>query len=111
MLRKIVMAIFVLAASAAHAQTRRVDVPVFGAGLQKCEDATKSDALERSRAWIAGYLTAFGESFATPAIWMGDPTTVDVIFNETCAAFPKFTLSEAAHWIILTLQDRRYNKK
>ncbi len=95
----------------AAAQTRRADAPIFGFGTTKCEAAVAPEQIARSREWLSGYLTAFGESFGPPSIWLGDADTVTTLFDETCAAFPKFTMVEAARWVILTLQDRRYNKR
>ena len=103
--------LFTCLACSASAQSRRSDAPVFGPGDMACQQAMTPDQVGRSREWVFGYLTAFGESFGTSSIWMGDTETVTTIFNETCAAFPKFTLVEAARWVILTLQDRRYMRK
>ena len=103
--------LFCLSLLPAAAQTRRADAPIFGFGTTKCEAAVAPDQIERAREWLHGYLTAFGESFGPPSIWLGDADTVSALFDETCAAFPKFTMVEAARWVILTLQDRRYNKK
>ena len=111
MLRWAAFASAVLVAATATAQTRRADAPVFGTGALTCQQAMAPDQIARSRDWLFGYLTAFGESFGPPSIWLGDPESIVAIFDHTCAAFPKFTLVEAARWVILTLQDRRYNKK
>ena len=94
-----------------QAQSRRADAPIFGTGSMVCQQAVAPDQIARAREWLNGYLTAFGESFGPPSIWLGDPETVSTLFDETCAAFPKFTLVEAARWVILALQDRRYNKR
>lgn len=110
-MRTAVIAAVLLAAVPAGAQTRRSDAPIFGIGGTPCQQATAPDQIQHSREWLFGYLTAFGESFAPPSIWLGDADTVSAIFDDTCSAFPKFTLVEAAHWVILTLQDRKYTSR
>lgn len=110
MWRTCLAGMIVLAVSTATAETRK-ESPVFPPGSMTCEQATAPDRVEPARAWVYGYLTAFGESLAPPSLWPGDPETIAALFGETCAAFPKFTLVEAARWVILTLQDRHYNKK
>lgn len=110
MRRVFLAAMIALLAPAAVAETRK-QTPVFPPGSMTCEQAVSPDRIENARAWLNGYLTAFGESLAPPSLWPDDPDTISTLFGETCAAFPKFTLVEAARWVILTLQDRRYNKR
>ncbi len=109
-MRRTLLAGMIVLAAPAVAETRK-QTPVFPPGSMTCEQAVAPERIETARAWLNGYLTAFGESLAPPSLWPGDPDTISTLFNETCAAFPKFTLVEAARWVILTLQDRRYNKK
>ncbi len=110
-MRRILLAgMIALLAQAAAADTRK-ETPVFPPGSMTCEQAVAPDRIEHARAWLNGYLTAFGESLAPPSLWPGDPETISTLFSETCAAFPKFTLVEAARWVILALQDRRYPRK
>lgn len=109
-MRRILLAGMIVLAVPAVADTRK-QTPVFPPGSMICEQAVTPDRIENARAWLNGYLTAFGESLAPPSLWPDDPETISTLFNETCAAFPKFTLVEAARWVILTLQDRRYSKK
>ena len=110
MRRTLLAGMIALSAPMVVADTRK-ETPVFPPGSMTCEQAVAPDRIDHSRAWVNGYLTAFGESLAPPSLWPGDPDTIATLFNETCAAFPKFTLVEAARWVILTLQDRRFNKK
>ena len=110
-MRTILVAGMILFCASADAQTRRSDAPIFPPGTLTCQQATSPEQIGHARDWLFGYLTAFGESFAPPSVWLGDADTIVSILDQTCAAFPKFTLVEAARWVILTLQDRRYNKK
>ena len=111
MLRAAVLLASIMMATAVAAQGRRADAPVFGTGSLQCAQAIAPERLAATREWVFGYLTAFGESFGPPAIWLGDPDAIARITDESCAAFPKFTLVEAARWVILTLQMRHYDKR
>ena len=110
-MRFILLAVMILVTGSAPAETRRPDAPIFPPGTLTCEQAVAPDQIAHSRDWLFGYLTALGESLGPPGIWLGDPDTISSVFNETCTAYPKFTLVEAARWVALTLQDRRYHKK
>ena len=110
-MRLIFLAGLILVAGSALAETRRTDAPVFPPGTLTCEQAITPDNIVRSRDWLFGYLTALGKSFGPPRVWLGDADTISSVFDQTCAAYPKFTLAEAARWVVLTLQDRQFTRK